>query len=641
MTTLTSPRWLSVPNRNLGVVILTIAHFIPLFSTTVLPQSGPFRRFLTLLLSTAAGISIFVHAGLSERLVANLDAGFFWSEELCLIIAELLFSIVAVPIGLWTSHVKYAKNLLPTVILTTFFGAAGQILFFILSRFIRGPTGIEFWMAVRVLIMAAVGFTAGFFAFSNAVFRPKFSSPHFGGFTELLVHKLPAALPFSALLAAALFTSGALRVIAEKNDRERLITKRFDDYFLSLSNLTRARAEGLLYPALQKSLQKNRDALLGSAAFDPILVEKLREVIEAIESPQTGSIDKIEFEKRVIAVNRCLLALGEPYFLEPHTIGSPKDRTKFVLRYRITRCGRYGTPNSPSIPMLRLRRIDDIDIDTPYAGVSYHGIGTILMDHIDEIAVTHYLPLFSRKSNLTEETAGKWKATLRLLHADLRNAFFNQLSKQGVSHQRLTTLSEKIESISPNSMTVLTIRRELSPESTGTLDEITELVARQTEIHEARHATDNDIISGKVFETLRELTTHSLEQQTVSEIRAYLTEIIEGPLGPKFGLATVGRLVISPNARANAYFFAGITILEGLWGEKVRRPDIVEIEGEEGTREIMMPISDKHPGWLSFSRIHGAYADLSSLTDDELKRRAIKFFEMLFSTQYPSVERRR
>jgi len=98
-------------------------------------------------------------------------------------------------------------------------------------------------------------------------------------------------------------------------------------------------------------------------------------------------------------------------------------------------------------------------------------------------------------------------------------------------------------------------------------------------------------------------------------------------------------MITDRNARANAYLFAAIVILEGLWGEKIRRPDVLEQPGEDGPRWSFAKITPKHPGWLSYSRILGACADLSALPDKDLKQRARDLFKTLFKTEYKSIKR--
>jgi hypothetical protein len=201
--------------------------------------------------------------------------------------------------------------------------------------------------------------------------------------------------------------------------------------------------------------------------------------------------------------------------------------------------------------------------------------------------------------------------------------------------ERLSVLSEYVQPM----MDLSNVRERMDASTVAAYNHLTEILALQTEVHEARHAMDDG--GARIPGCLRELRAGDLSAQATSEIRAYLTEIVDGPLGPKFGLSTVGELIIGENARANAYFFAAVTILEGLWGERIRRPDLVEREGAQGTRYIFLPISVRHPGWLSYSRIYGACLDLSALSDDALRTRARELFESLFKEEYVSVERRR
>lgn len=640
LTQLAAPPWISAERGSSRILLLTLAHFIPLAAWTLGGSHQFIHRILILILSAIASLSLLLHGALLDILVANLDAGMFWSKTITLHLLELSLSILSIPAGLWYLDRIHRVRLIRFVGIPALFGALGQMLFFFFARLIQGPSGLEFWMAARILIMAAVGLIAGLFTFANAVFRPKSAIQFSGGFTAFFHSRVQNILPWLFLISLAFFLVGVLRVVVQKHDRGRFVTVRLDDYFLSLSNLTSARSHGLWYAELTHDLTLKRSALFGAASFDPVLVRRLRPMVSSVESQVEGPKSRAQFEKSVMAVNRRLLTLGEPYFLEPHSLGKGDGRIRFVLRYQVVRQGRCGLEKEPSIPMLRLRRMDDIAIDTLYTGLSYQGIGTILMDHIETVLLRSYLPLFHPTALSKRTEDGKWAATFQLIRRDAKQSLSAYLiGRDGYRPEDLQKWAMHILDARPRAIPDL--RQQGSAETNGLFDRMVALLAQQTEIHETRHATDRELSEDNVVKLLASLTVHALGKETAAEVRAYLSEMVDGPLGPKFTLATLGKLLIEPDASANAYFFASVIILEGLTGEKVRRPDVVEVRRGETVRQVLMPIDENHPGWLSFSRIHGAYADLSAQSDEVLRERAVQLFEHLFEEDYSHIERRR
>ncbi len=638
LTVLTEPPWTAVDGSLMGYILLTIAHFLPLFVLILPARGGRAGSWLSVGLMSASGVALCVHAGLSHLIVEGLDEGNLFSARVTMPAFEVFLSTVAVPAGLLvTSGFEDAGRRL-YVVMPTLFAAFAQILWFGAQRLWLGPSGFELWFASRIVVHCAMGGAAGFIASSFRSFRPKPYPIHWGGLTELILMRLPSSLALSILVWAAISVSSLTRVIAEQGDRGRWVTERIDDYFLSLTNLKRAEDEGMVYEELRGDLERTRKTLLGAASFDPVLSSDLMAMMREIEG-EGGHLRAVaDFRGSVMRLNRRLLATGEPYFLEPHTLGDGVRRVKFLFRYRIVRRGRYGLHGGRSVPVIRLRRMDGILVDNPYTGLSYKGIGTVLMDHLEDAAIRSYSGLFGSDAMQKKKEDGRFKETAWQLRQDRRRALVSVL----LAGDRTMSVLEGLAALSADIQPMIdltNIRMRMDASSVAAYNHLTEILAQQTEVHEARHAMDNG--GARIPGCLRELGAGDLAAQATPEIRAYLTEIVDGPLGPKFGLSTVGDLIIGEHARANAYFFAAVTIMEGLWGERIRRPDLVEREGETGTHHVFMPISKRHPGWLSYSRIYGAYSDLSALPDNALRTRAREVFEELFGEEYVSVERRR
>ncbi|MCP4604744.1 MAG: hypothetical protein GY847_30190 [Proteobacteria bacterium] len=639
LTNLARPPWPGIDPTGFGYGILSFSLAIPLMILSVPDIPGRSRRWVALVIASFASVFLCFHAGLSANLVFDMDVGTGPNKETIKAIVGIFLAVFVIPAGLLSILGFGRKKMTVYIFVSTLAGAVSQLAWFGIIRFIEGPGGIEFWLLSRVLIHTSIGLVAGVLAGGARLYRPVAYYSTWGGLSELILGRLPHALPFCILVTLGLFAAGSARIAAEHADSGRFITMRFDDYFLSMSNLHRARSAGLVYQGLLDDLNRSRRALLGAAYFDRELAELMVPMLREIEKKSTLEAKRGAFKRSTLAVNRRLLAVGEPFFLEPHTINEKGNTLNFLLRYTVSGRTRLKLMNGSSVPMLRLRRLDDILIDTPYTGLSYKGIGTILMDHIDDVALRSYGCLFAPGATEQNPNDGGFAVTRGLIRYDRREALAHALSQRGLNDdkalERIAALSQRWSQVTD----ISGVRAEMDTATLAAYDALAEILARQTEIHEARHAFDGEW-EGIVLE-LEELSAKNLSRHAASEIRAYLTEMIDGHLGPKFALSTVCKMIAGQNARANAYFFAAVAILEGMWGEKIRRPDVVERESPNGPIQMVAPITVKNPGWLSYSRIHGAYTDLRNLPSKELKQRAQFLFERLFNEEYKNISRHR
>ena len=299
---------------------------------------------------------------------------------------------------------------------------------------------------------------------------------------------------------------------------------------------------------------------------------------------------------------------------------------------------RMEQKDDDGVVMLRLRRMDDLLVDTPFAGISYPGIGTVLMDRIDDTALKVHGRLFTQDTSSLLADDGKFAQTRTWIRGDKKSAIKKALAKRGhVDRSVLRKLAYTGENWAHRSE-VLGVRKNMDATTLAAYDALADILAQQTEVHEARHALDGDLDIS--LAKVNELRPGPLADSAVAEIRAYLTEIIDGPLGPRYGLAVVCDLLAGKNARANAYFFSSMVIMEGLWGDAVRKPDTAVSESPDGgPAEETLPISAENPGWLSFSRINACYAELRSLDPGELEKRARALYKSLFDESYRSMEK--
>ncbi len=636
LTALADPSWIAIEPDGAGRLLLSLSICLPLFVLVAPSGRGlSIRDWAAVTLASLASVLVVLHAGLAEPLVVDLDAGDAPGTDILLGASAVFLAALSIPAGLLLARSLAAERIAVFVLLGTVAAAAGQLLWFGLLQAVRGPHGADLWIESRTLIHSGVGAVAGLLAGARRDHHRAWA-----GALQSRAERLPARLPAALILLAATAVAGALRIHSATADTRRFAVERLDGYFLALSNLARAEQARLSYTELHRELDRARRALIGAASFDEELVAKLEEMLAALESPRRGEEAKRRFVDAARRVNRRLAEIGQDCFFEPHVLRKDASRPlRFVLRYRVEATSRYRSERGESVPVLRLRRLDRMLVDTPYTGLSYPGTATVLMDHVDDQALTTHAPLLASGSTRFRRSDGRFAATRARIRRDRRRALLAVLSRSGCADpDALAGLSSLARGWSPLAEASLA-RERLDAGALASFDVLVEALARQTEIHEARHALDGE--RGDRLPLLDELSAGPLAGDAAAEIRAYLTEVIDGPLGPHFALATIGELVAGEDARANAYLFAGITLLEGLWGSRIRRPNVEERDGPDGPRHVFLPIRKRSPGWLSYSRIWGAYEDLSDLEPQDLRARARKLFEDLFDEEYRSLRKLR
>lgn len=636
---LAQPTWPGIEPGLGGFAILSLAVALPLVTLCCRPFGPPLADWAAIAIASLASTTLCLHGGLSAELTADIDSGLGLRSFTWVSAGGCFLAVLAIPAGLLVARQVAAERLLYQIVAPALAGAAGQIAWFGLIRAVEGPTGIEYWLWSRVLIHTLAGALGGLLAGGARLFRPTEQLSATAGPVQLMLRRLPTGPVLAAVVFVGAAVAGTIRVGAELSDHGRFITTRLDGYFLALSNLYRAQDENLDYPGLYEDLDRARRALSGAADFDPDLPRLIDEMCRTLEARESGDLSHERFKAAVSAVNGRMIAAGKRYFIEPQALNETRRPVRFLLRYDVTGSARYRLEGAGSIPMLRLRRLDEMMVDTPFTGLSYPGLGTVLMDHVDDVALRTYAQLFSPGADARREEDGRFAQTRAWLREDRRDALAEALSRRGLP-ERLPL--ENLAAVGRrwlHRMDLDGVRRDLDARAMASYDALTDVLALQTEIHEARHSFDGEISAS--VPALEELSAGKLGSAATAEIRAHLTEMIDGPLGPRFSLAKLSNLVAGEDARANAYFFAGIVVLEGLWGEPIRRPDVVEREGPDGARHVFAPMNKETPGWLSYSRIHGAYGDLRALPLDELRRRARELYERLFGEEYRSITRLR
>ncbi len=631
LTFLARPNWPGITGGAGGTLILAAGFAAPLLVLCARAASG-LERWLAVTLAALGGAALALHGGVAQLIAFDLDAGDAPHRTTLLAASGAFFGAFAVPAGLLAARSVRRLGTLTHVILGSAAGATGQLLWFGTLAIVEGTHGASLWLGSRVLIHAASGAVAGILAGSFLGSRPAG-----GAIAFWPVFPLPAAVPLAGLWLAAAAVSGALHVIALSHDDDRAFGPRLDAYFLALSNLYRAEEERLVYPGLHTELDRARRALVGAAGFDATLGGLTGRMLDTIERPEPGTSSLTAFRDAVRAVDRRLMDLGRDLFLEPHVIEQGVARpVRLVLRYRVTAARRYGLGGDGSVPVLDLRRTDGMPVDTPYTGLSHGEVATVLLDHVDLSALEVHAPLFAAGAIDPRPEDGRFSATRSLLRTDRHTALLSRLVARGHREDTLRRLggtAVRFRAARDPSL----LRSRLDAAALAAFDALADELAGQTAVHEARHALDDNWEDG--LPDLDDLSAGALAPTAAAEIRAFIAEIVDGPLGPRFALAGVLEHVAGEEARANAYFFAGVVLLEGLWGEPVRRPTVAERDGPDGPRQVLLAIDRDSPGWLSYSRIHGAYSDLRALDPEDLRHLARELFERLFHEEYRPIHR--
>ncbi len=626
LTRLTNTPWPGLREPGFGLEALTVGVCLPLIALSLPFRNYP-ERAGAILGCVFAGTALCFTAGLGEQLAFALDAGAVEAKSFLENTLAVLMTTAAIPLSLETALVRARKRpMMVTALVPAVAAGLSQLLWFGLHRLISGPTGLEYWIGVRVATSATAGLVAGFLTADivplSEPWRAFFRLPRF-----------LSAGRFAVVATAACSTFAAVDVSLVLADEHRFIKQRLDDYYLALTNYQRAKSEQMVYPKLHDDLDMARNAILGSVDSGSPLRSELAQMLAAIEDKRRSE-SFTSFALDVMRVNRRLLDSGRNIFLEPHELRSGGLISRVVLRYDVVDHGR-ARGGGRSVLLLTLRRHDSLILDTPYLGLSYPGMGTVLLGHIEEIALRKYAPLLAGDVPRLDPREHRLAHVISGIRSDWRQSFSrNPALKRFFTHPA----SEELASIAARDSQVTDIaqaKNAMSAHARVVFDALTAALIAQTQIHEARHAMDG--LWNMIPAALEELQPGSVAKAGAGEIRAHLTEVIDGPLGPRFGLGRIAQFVTEESNRATSYFFASIVILECLWGKSLRRPDIT-VPGSSGPKTARAPIDAKSPGRLSYSRITGAYEDLRMETEDELRRRAQSCFENLFDEPYPHIE---
>ena len=303
--------------------------------------------------------------------------------------------------------------------------------------------------------------------------------------------------------------------------------------------------------------------------------------------------------------NRAALSSGLPYFLDvQHVREQPIVLTYEVVSRRSWRAG------AQQVTVLRVRRLDKLNVELAMLGETQGGVPRVLLDRI-EASLTHDLPLllapggaaipgargrvndadraaFARMRGYLEAQLGAAALTDAVAKLSAREALVEEM--RGRFHGGAVQLARPdgfvlgeawVGSMEPHTRVdrpggpllldtdLRKVARADEALRTGaaaeTLRRALDLYAAATDVHEVRHALDSD--PPPAPPPLRALFSGDddrFPKMAGLELRAYLAELHHGAPPPCVTAAKLVRNVYGATARRTAHFFASYLILTQL-----------------------------------------------------------------------------
>jgi len=348
--------------------------------------------------------------------------------------------------------------------------------------------------------------------------------------------------------------------------------------------------------------------LLHAAHAWPSLAEALHGLDEAWP-------DDAKVRAAVKTANQVLRADDLPYFLDVQTIKDQPIVLSYELRARVP--WRIG---ARSVEVLRLRRLDTMNVELALFGETDHGLPMVLLDRI-EASLARELPVvfgygdgqegwqrndfdlaaLARLRSLLQARAGAAvvAAALQLHQRDTLLEAMRARFHGGRVHLNtpdgfvlgepwLRNMADFARLDRPGGPLILdtdlrsVARADETLRSGATaqaLEATVDLMALSTEAHEARHALDDgESDAGSIRPPPPALFAgmeHS-EFQFIGladrELRAYLGELHDSPAPACLSLAKMLRALFGQGARRNPHFYATWTILHQLDPAADRKP---------------------------------------------------------------------
>ena len=141
LTIMTSPRWPGIDRTLFGHLILSMAIALPLFISCATCIQGGKSQLLAIFFAALSSVLLCFHAGIDKLIVRDIDEGQFPSIYTLNSILGIFIGALSIPLGLAVVFRRGALRKRYYVLVTVLFGASGQIVWFLLTRWWLGTGG--------------------------------------------------------------------------------------------------------------------------------------------------------------------------------------------------------------------------------------------------------------------------------------------------------------------------------------------------------------------------------------------------------------------------------------------------------------------------------------------------------------------
>jgi hypothetical protein len=311
-------------------------------------------------------------------------------------------------------------------------------------------------------------------------------------------------------------------------------------------------------------------------------------------------------------VNRALATAGLPYFVDIQRAGPQPVALSYELVTRVP--WRIG---ARTVDVMRLRRLDTLNIEMGMYGITDEGLPVVLLDRIESVLAWTLPAMYGREGEMRRHLNDFDRAALarerRLLEARLGAGLAAVAADLAERDRLLEVMRTRLHGgeiqLAPPDGFVLGERwlANLEPytrfdrpggpllfdtdlravaradeklrggEDARLLAAAVDVLASATEAHEARHALDEADPNGPppppaLFEVMGESSTQFIGMAD-AELRAYLGELHDTGSTACWVMAKMLRGVYGRGARRTPHFFATLTILRQLDSDADRAPD--------------------------------------------------------------------
>jgi hypothetical protein len=352
----------------------------------------------------------------------------------------------------------------------------------------------------------------------------------------------------------------------------------------------------------------------GGAAARTLLASARRwpEIAAGFEAMDRAWPQEADVRAAAKTVNRALASARLPYFVDIQHVGDQPIALSYELAARVP--WRIG---ARTVEVLRLRRLDRLNIEMGMYGVTDQGLPVVLLDRIESVLAQTLPAMYGREGEmarhlndfdrvalvrerrLLESRVGVGLATaaadlaerdrlLEVMRTRLHGGELQLDPPDGfvLGEAWLSNLEEYTRFDRPGGpllfdtdlrAVVHADEKLRAGDDARVLAAALDVLASATEAHEARHALDEVDPDGPppptpLFEAIGESTPHFIGMAD-AELRAYLGELHDSGAAGCWVAAKMLRGVYGRGARRTPHFFATLTILRQLDSDADRTPE--------------------------------------------------------------------